>query len=1188
MYFDWRLWAFTEGVRARIAGTVLLGLLAASVGIVRLALLGWLLAAVFRGEAIDGLIIPIALIALTMVLRGVLEHARTMVAHHTAARIQRHLRRQIFEKVVELGPQHFGQRRTGDVIVSMVDGVEQLETYFGQYLPQLFVAALTPVLIAGVAVFLDVYVAGVLLAAALATLLAPMIFHRWDHINSLARSKSYKAFAADFLDSLQGLATIKAFGQSKPRLELLSRRAHDLFHSTMWVLATNALSRGITDAGIAIGAAVALGVGAWRVTEGDATLQTLLIILMMGTEAFRSLRDLRALLHNGMVGQSAALAIVEIMDAEPVIRDHAPMDPPTLSPTIAFEDVVFCYPGYDEPAHRGVDFRAEAGERIGVVGASGSGKSTILKLLLRLYDPNEGTVRVGGVDIRDLDFKTLRAQLAVVSQDTHLFHGTVAENLAFGRPEASLEEMRAAAIMANADEFIARLPQGYDTVIGERGIKLSGGQRQRISIARALLRDAPILILDEALSAVDAENEWIIQEALNRLMEGRTTLVFAHRLSSIIDCDRILVMRDGTISDNGSHAELMARPGPYRDLMMSQAEEGAGRREVESSLGERDIMLDPETSISEEAPDEGIVQAEGLTWWQAFKVMFAQVRPWRGKLWLTLFCGVTRVLAFIGVGVAGALAVAAVKAGQPYLPYLYGLAVLAPIAGIFHWLESWIAHDMAFRMLTEMRIDLFRKFDALAPAYLTRRRTGDLVAMATQDVEMVEYFFAHTLAPAFVAVLVPGVVMITLGQAHVWMALALLPFLLFVGISPFLIRGRVDRLGSRTREVLGDLNAHAVDTVQGLAEIAAFQAEAQRGAEFDSKVGDYLEIRVPFFRDLSLQHAALEVATGLGGLSVVVVGAILVNQQILAPDLLPMMTILAMAAFLPVSEIAHVGRQLADTLGAARRLHGVDREPVPVQDGRGVDVASGPEGLMLDNVDFTYAGQGVKALAGISLQIPAGTTLALVGPSGAGKTTLANLLLRFWDPKSGVIRLDGRDLRDFKLSDLRARFALVAQDTYLFNDTLRANIMLARPDASDAELLQAVEHAALATFVRQLPAGLETQVGERGVRLSGGQRQRVAIARAFLKDAPVLVLDEATSHLDALSEHAVRSALKALMLDRTTVIIAHRLSTVRDADVIAVLDQGRLVETGSHEALLARGGLYTHLVQRQLAGAAAE
>jgi len=288
----------------------------------------------------------------------------------------------------------------------------------------------------------------------------------------------------------------------------------------------------------------------------------------------------------------------------------------------------------------------------------------------------------------------------------------------------------------------------------------------------------------------------------------------------------------------------------------------------------------------------------------------------------------------------------------------------------------------------------------------------------------------------------------------------------------------------------------------------------------------------------------------------------------------------------PLWEVAQVGRQLADTLGAARRLHAIDAEPVPVTDGPGVPspVARGAAAVELANVRFTYPGRPRPALDGVSLRIADGSTVALVGPSGAGKTTVASLLLRFWDPQSGVVRLFGHDLREYALDDLRRRIALVAQDTYLFNDTLRANVLLARPDASAAAVDAAVDCAALGDLVSELPDGLDTIVGERGAQLSGGQRQRVAIARAFLKDAPVLILDEATSHLDAISEAQVREALERLARDRATLVIAHRLSTVRDADAIAVLDAGRVAEIGRHAELLARGHLYAHLVARQLAG----
>ncbi|MCG8545807.1 MAG: thiol reductant ABC exporter subunit CydC [Alphaproteobacteria bacterium] len=566
------------------------------------------------------------------------------------------------------------------------------------------------------------------------------------------------------------------------------------------------------------------------------------------------------------------------------------------------------------------------------------------------------------------------------------------------------------------------------------------------------------------------------------------------------------------------------------------------------------------------------------------------VKPWKGRLTLTFVFGVVRTLAFIGVGVFSALAVAAVKTGEPYQAYLICLAVAAPVAGIVHWLESWVAHDMAFRLLSVMRIDLFNKLDKLAPAYLLRRRTGDLTGMATQDVEKVEYFFAHTIAPAFVAVLVPAAVVAVLAVFGWQMALVLLPFLALVALSPFFMRKRIDTLGSRASEALGDLNAFTVDTVQGLGELLAFQQVRRRRQEFVRKIEHHHRVRMPYFSDLTAQMAILEGATGLGGLAVIVAGALLAAGGVLESAFLPLLSLLAMAAFLPVSEIAHIGRQLADTLASTRRLYAVHNEPVLVADGPGV--ADMPHGrgaaLELDDASYKYHGGNRPALRDVSFSAPAAKTIALVGPSGAGKTTLAHLLMRFWDPDSGSVRLDGHDLREFKLDDLRGRMALVAQDTYLFNDTLRANIRIARPDASEAEIEDAIDRASLREFVDSLPDGLDTQAGERGMRLSGGQRQRVAIARAFLKDAPVLILDEATSHLDAINEQAVRGALEALMSHRTTVVIAHRLSTVRNADLIVVMDGGRVMETGTHAELLAQGGLYTKLVARQISGVAAE
>ena len=1186
MHFDLKLWRLTAGLRDRITWAVLLGLASLCVGIARFAFLGRFLAGVFRGEDWAHLFPSLLAAVAAILLRAWLDHARTMVAHTTAARVQEVLRARLFDKILALGPAWFGSERTGGVMLTMVDGVEQLQTFFGQYLPQVAIALCAPVAIFAFIAWWDLPVAAVMLAAALFTLVLPATVHRKTSHASRARQNAFKSFGEEFLDAVQGLPTLKAFGQSRAYGAMLATKARALSDATFWVLALNVLTRGFTDLGTALGAAAALSLGAWRVSQGQMTLEALLIVLMAGTEIFRPLRDLRAVLHQGLNGQSAANGINALLDA-PVTAPGtvARPEPATiLKPEITFDNVGFAYPGGRDAAHAGLSFTIAAGERVGVVGPSGSGKSSIVRLLSRLYDPQSGTIRMGGHDLRTLDPDAVRGMIAVVSQDTWLFHGSVEDNLRLGRPGASEADLIAAARAANAHAFIMALPDGYRTAIGERGSQLSGGQRQRLAIARALLRDSPILVLDEALSSVDAENEAVIQQALDRLMTGRTTLILAHRLSSVIGADRILVLDKGHVVQSGTHAALIAQEGPYRRLMGPQMAETRDSEIVLTAPAARQVEAGNETGAVVSAIAE---DAATVGWPDTIRTLLRFVRPYRGQLGIVMLCGILRVVAFIGVGVLGALLLGAVRNHAPTAALMTALLLTAPLAGVLHWLESWIAHAMAYALLAEMRIDLFRKLDALAPAYLLRRRSGDLVALATQDVETVEYFFAHTIAPAIVAFLVPAAVLIALLVIAWPLAFALAPFLLYAAASPLRGRQRIDALGSAARGALGGLGAYVAETIQGMGELVAFNAAGRRRDGFMDAVRQYQATRLGLLSDLSFQTSALEVATGLGGLAVAAAGAVLVQKGWFSPVMLPLLVLISVAAFLPVSEIAQVGRQLADTIASTRRLHVVHAEKEAIRDGSLVpSPRQGGAEVRFEHVTFTYPGRTRRALTDISFVIPAGATVALVGPSGAGKTTIANLLLRFWDPQEGRILLDGIAPPDLTLDDLRGRIALVAQDTYLFNDTLEANVRLARPGATGEQVALALSRAALAEFVAGLPDGLATRVGERGVQLSGGQRQRIAIARAFLKDAPLLVLDEATSHLDTISEQAVRLALDELMVDRTTIVVAHRLSTIRAADLILVLDGGRLVESGTHETLMTRGSVYARLVDRQLASVA--
>jgi ATP-binding cassette subfamily C protein CydCD len=560
------------------------------------------------------------------------------------------------------------------------------------------------------------------------------------------------------------------------------------------------------------------------------------------------------------------------------------------------------------------------------------------------------------------------------------------------------------------------------------------------------------------------------------------------------------------------------------------------------------------------------------------------VGPWKWQAALTLLIGLLNSGSTVVLAAAGALLVRQVATGGDLTLNMIWLGVMVPLAAFLSWLDSWVAHDLAFRLLAEMRVALYRLLDPLAPAYLMRRRSGDLVSTATGDIELIELFYAHTLSPAFQALLVPGAVLIVLAAIAWPLALVLAPFLLLVSLTPLIGAKRMEALGADMRAHQGQMSAHTVDSVQGLRTIAAFNHGSARRREVIDHGRALGRFKLRFLHHQSLEQGAVEVIIALGGLAVFTTGAALVAAGDMARFDLPFATILAVYSFAPVVSIVTVAKELMQTVAAARRYFAIQDEPVTVQDGPGAHLPEGRRGLPVafEGVTFRYNPGDAPALDNATFDLAAGETVALVGRSGAGKSTAAHLLLRFWDPQQGRITVAGRDLRDFELDELRRHIALVAQDTYLFNVSLWENLKLGNPDATDEQVREAARLANVEEFIEALPEGYDTVVGERGAQLSGGQRQRIAIARALLKDAPILVLDEATSHLDAVNEAEVRQALDRLMQGRTTLVIAHRLSTVRNAGKIVVLDDGRVAEQGTHGELLALDGLYSHLVASQI------
>ena len=1101
MYFDWRLFGLTRGVRLRIVFAAALGLIAVGAGVARLAVSGVVIYRVLAGQAsFSALALPLSIIAALIVVRSLFQYWQYSVSHHTANIVKIRLRHDVYEHALKLGPGYFDRNRTGDVVLTLVEGIERLETFFGQYLSQIIVCSIAPVAIFAYMVTLDVYIALIFLVFAFLTLAVPAMFYTWNRNSSFRRRQSYGELGADFLDSVQGLSTLKAFGQSARRGRALAEQANHLYRSTMGVVAANGATSGASILLMAMGAAAALAVGAVRVSNGDMELRPLLIVLMLGVEIFRPMRELTNLYHQGMTVLSSSQSVFGIMD-EPVsvLESESALDQPVseIRPEVSFEEVRFGYEGGHRPALHDVSFELREGETLGVVGASGAGKSTLVWLMYRFYDPQAGSIRLGGHDLRDLPISVVRDNISVVTQDTYLFHGTVADNLRFGKPDATPQELEEAARAANAHEFISHLPHGYDTVVGERAIRLSGGQRQRLAIARALLKDSPVLLLDEALSSVDAENESVIQSALDRLMENRTTLVIAHRLSSVINADRILVLDEGRAVEMGRHDELMAADGTYAGLMRQQTEPGAGEavtadRHLARPHVPSEHTLDlpqlasghghhhPPPSASTD--DGGGVNIGSLNVWTR---LFGLVRPVKFQFLITLALGMFHHGSIIVLGALSALLVGAAFKDEPLTTLVVLVCVFAPLSSLLFYLESWQAHDMAFRLLARMRIDLYNKLEPLAPAYMVRRRSGDFVSVVGGDVETVEYFFAHAISPMIVAVLIPGGLLVALAYIAWPIAAVLAPFLVAVAVSPYFANTRIERLGDEIRGRMGDIHAFMVDSIQGMREISAFRRGDDRNNELSDKGWAYAGHLVRFQKSQAFQIGFMEAMMGLGGLAVLAMGVWLVLEGQIARTQLPLVSVLALASFSPVTELARTMKQMMETLAASRRILAVHDEVVPVQDGpgvtgEGVERPLGTPSMEFCDVEFAYSDGDPQALIDVSFEIGSGQTVAVVGRSGAGKTTSAYLMMRFWDPDHGAIALEDHNLDEFRLDDLRGRIALVAQDTYLFNNTIRENIRLGRHDATDLEVEDAALQANAAEFIESFPDGYDTHVGERG------------------------------------------------------------------------------------------------------------
>ena len=1170
-----RLLSLLQGAKRFIAMQVLWQWISLLAQIVLSYIAARILAGSFHVDSDFRLLIAVPI---CIAIRYICDIKYTKVSFLASSGIKRVLRTRIYEKMIRLGASYREQISTAEVVQMQGEGVEQLETYFGRYLSQLFYSVLAPLTLFCAIISFNMRAAIILLA------IVPLIPVVMGLVMSVAKRilghyfEIYYGLGDHFLERLSGMTTLKIYQADQAAADDMDREAEQFRRVTMKVLSMQLNSTVIMDLVAYGGAAVGIITALLQYRVGAISLTGMFLTILLAAEFFLPMRLLGSFFHIGMNGIKASDRIFAFLDLPEPDSDGQTLANGPLH--ISVKDLGFGYTD-DRTVLEDISLDIPSGSFVSIVGVSGSGKSTIASILMGRHRRYSGSVAVNGIDLQELCEATLMEHITYIGTHSWIFKGTVREYLLEGNSDASDVDMLRALRQVNLLDFIES-ENGLDTELAADGANLSGGQRQRLALARALLHDTPVYIFDEATSNIDAESEQMILDVIHELAHTKSVLMISHRLANITTSDKIYMLEHGRIVESGTHRELLGNRGPYAKLYSEQAALESYVSSGSASSKRSDSLTEPKAynngdnytglyngnnpddkrfkhmntgTLNE--PTDGTahiskVLAPRRSGFRIMSELIGLIRPLRGVMLLGITLGVLGFLCAIFLTV---IAGYALSTGIPRT-LLICLMTIALLRGILHYGEQYCNHYIAFRILALIRHQTFAALRRLCPAKLEGRDKGDLLQIITSDIELLEVFFAHTISPIFIAFITSLFMIIFIGRLNLAAGLVALISYLTIGVFIPIWNGRRSgHSGATYRSEMGLLNDFALGNLYGLDETIQYGMGAVRLSEMNQRSGHLSRLQLMLSKYEGSQRGFTNLMIQAFSWTMLLMMMNFSNSGSATRTEMILCTLAMMASFGPVVALSSLSNNLNQTLACGDRVLSL-LEEIPE-----VEEVSGCESMVYEDAaveDVTFAYGKTVVLEGISLKIAPNSVTGIGGASGIGKSTLLKLIMRFWDVQSGRVVINGRNIRSVNTNDLRTAESYLTQDTVIFHDTLATNISIGKLSATQDEIETVAKKAGIHDFIMTLPQGYRTKAGELGDTLSGGEKQRIGLARAFLHDAPLMLLDEPTSNLDALNEALILKSIAESRANKTVVIVSHRPSTMSIADEVVELRSERI------------------------------